>query len=200
MSLPHLPRLSPPRISLHPSAGDIVVDARARTYRFARYPPLAFLVHSWLYVVFGAFLIAAAAQVSFLFPCYGGQTAVSTVSGAPFCVPDASVPSLPSPLTRCDPSVCVARIPVTMQTYAVLLNGALAGRTGALATALYVFMVCMGAPFSAGGRALAVWQRGALIGPSGGFFFGCGFGCSSRAGLLCGLGLFGLGLHVGLCG
>ena len=35
--------------------------------------------------------------------------------------------------------------------WTLLLNGALAGRTGALATALYVLRVCVGAPFSAGG-------------------------------------------------
>ena len=152
--------------------GDIAVDAAARTYRLARYPPLAFFVHSAAYVVFGAFLVAAAAQVSVLVPCYGGQVAVATAAGKPFCVAAGDAAALPSPLVDCPAAVCVPRIPVTMQTYAVLLNGALAGRTGALATALYVLMVCVGAPFQAGGKAQAVWLKGAIIGPSGGFFVG----------------------------
>jgi biotin transporter BioY len=40
-----------------------------------------------------------------------------------------------------------------MQTFAVLLNGALAGsRTGTASTILYVILVCLGAPFGAGGK------------------------------------------------
>lgn len=150
----------------------ISVHAASRTFSLGRYPPLAFLVGSRAYIVFGALLVAAAAQVSFLFPCYVGQTGVVTTAGAAYCVEDGDVPSLPSPLAACPSSVCVSRVPVTMQTYAVLLNGALAGRTGALATLLYVALVCLGAPFGAGGRALAVWNKGALAGPSGGYFVG----------------------------
>lgn len=149
--------------------GAVTVDPAAQTYRFGRYPPLAFLVNSWLYVIFGAFLVAAAAQVVFLFPCYSEQVAVTGADGKSYCVASGDAGSV-----ACSASapLCAQRIPVTMQTYAVLLNGALAGRTGALATALYVAMVCVGAPFGAGGKALAIWQRGALIGSTGGYLAG----------------------------
>ena len=45
---------------------------------------------------------------------------------------------------------------------------------GAAAAALYVFMVCMGAPFqaSSGGTGVAVWNKGGVVGVSGGFFWG----------------------------
>ena len=144
---------------------------QSRTYRFERYPPLAFLVNSWLYIIFGAFLVAAAAQVTFLFPCYSGQVAVAGAVGNSYCVSAADA-AAGIVCGSADAPGCAQRIPVTMQTYAVLLNGALAGRRGALATALYVAMVCLGAPFGAGGKALAIWQRGALIGYTGGYLAG----------------------------
>ena len=61
-----------------------------------------------------------------------------------------------------------------MQTYLVLLNGAIAGRMGALATLLYVLMVCLGAPFGANsqGVGVAMWDKGAIVGTSGGYLVG----------------------------
>lgn len=91
-------------------------------------------------------------------------------SGASYCVPPSDLPRVTP--TSCPQDVCTKRIPVTLQTYAALLNGAIAGPTGAWATLLYVAMVCLGAPFGSDGTSRAVWQRGALIGPTGGFFAG----------------------------
>jgi len=55
-----------------------------------------------------------------------------------------------------------------------MLLGAIGGRAGCFATALYVLMVCIGAPFQAasGGVGKAMWDKGAIISSSGGFFWG----------------------------
>lgn len=115
-------------------------------------------LRSWLLWVLalavGAFFVAGWAQMSFYFPCTSGYTSVA-FKGADYCVNDgdlslvvrevqarpsleASLFSPTSPLrllqtiTTCPAAVCTKRIPVTMQTYAVLLNGALLGRWGAV--------------------------------------------------------------------
>lgn len=164
---------------------DVIVDQAHRTYRLKSYPAVAsvlvgaynnnhklgFLRGSWWYVVFGAFLFAALAQIKFLFPCFNGYTAVTWgAAGDSYCVPvDRVVDVTPS---SCPADICSKRIPVTLSTYAAMLNGALAGRTGALATLLYVIMVCVGAPFGSNGVTDPVWNKGAIVGSSGGYFYG----------------------------
>lgn len=61
-----------------------------------------------------------------------------------------------------------------MQTYAVLLNGALLGRWGAVSTTIYVLMVAVGAPFGANHLLAPLWSYGggALGSSSGGYFIG----------------------------
>jgi len=153
-------------------AASVVVDWRARTYRLSEYPPLAFLVGRLWFVPLGALLIAACAQVQFLFPCTVGYTAVAWgAAGNSYCVPSNRLASVTA--ASCPTDLCSQRIPVTMQTFAVLLNGALAGAsTGTAATLLYVLLVCLGAPFGAGGRVDPVWQKGAIVGSSGGYLWG----------------------------
>ncbi len=62
--------------------------------------------------------------------------------------------------------------PPRSETYGVLLVGAIAGRAGSLATLLYVAMVCVGAPFSASAKPDPMWNKGAIVGASGGYFVG----------------------------
>jgi biotin transport system substrate-specific component len=150
----------------------ILVDVSTLSYRFSSYPPLGFLVgpYLWWYILLGAFLVAASAQIAFFFPCGTGMTAVAW-SGSSYCVPSDRLASVTP--AQCPLDICSARIPVTMQTYAVLLNGALAGPAGgALATALYVVFVCLGAPFGAAQAASPIWAKGATLSPSGGYLFG----------------------------
>lgn len=98
-----------------------------------------------------------------------GTTTVSW-RGTDYCVPtDAVARVTPS---ACPADICAARVPITLQTYGVMLNGILAGRVGAAATALYVLLVNLGAPFGAGARVDPVWLRGASAGATGGYFFG----------------------------
>ena len=165
------------------AASAVHVDVSARTYRFARYPPLSFFVDTRLVIVLGAFFLAGCAQVFFFFPCLSGFTLVMP-SGAPtvgatnpgYCVDNSVLGTLSSsPAESALKLVASKRIAVTMQTFGVMMLGAIAGRVGgAAAAALYVFMVCMGAPFqaSSGGVGLAMWNKGAIVGVSGGFFWG----------------------------
>jgi biotin transport system substrate-specific component len=154
------------------AAARVVVDWPARTYRLSAYPPLAFLVGSRWFVPLGALLIAACAQIRFLFPCASGFATVTWgAAGASYCVPQQQVHLVTA--ASCPADICSQRIPVTMQTFAVLLNGALAGATtGTAATALYVLLVCLGAPFGAGGVVDPVWLKGAIVSPSGGYLLG----------------------------
>jgi biotin transporter BioY len=100
-----------------------------------------------------------------------------TYANPGYCVDNSVVGALPAAPTK-DSLVAAgasARIAVTMQTYAVMMVGAIAGYWGGLAaSALYVAMVCVGAPFQAasGGKGLAVWDKGGVVGVSGGFFWG----------------------------
>lgn len=164
--------------------GAVSIDEAARTYRFSRYPPLGFFFDVRLFVVLGAFFIAGCAQVYFYFPCLPGFTLVMP-AGAPavstsnpgYCVDNSVTAALPAAPTASSlvAAGASARIAVTMQTYAVMMVGAIAGLWGGLAAAgLYVFMVCMGAPFQAasGGKGLAVWDKGGVVSVSGGFFWG----------------------------
>lgn len=166
-----------------PAASAVLVDVSARTYRFARYPPLSFFVDTRVVILLGAFFLAACAQVFFYFPCLSGFTLV-TPAGAPtvgalnpgYCVDNAVLATLAaSPTDAALKLVASKRIAVTMQTFGVMMLGAIAGRFGgAAAAALYVAMVCVGAPFqaSSGGVGLAMWNKGAIVGVSGGFFWG----------------------------
>jgi biotin transport system substrate-specific component len=159
------------------------VDVPARTYRFARYPPLSFFADLRLVVVLGAFFVAGCAQVFFFFPCLPGFSLVMP-AGAPavsatnpgFCVDVSALGALPAaPSAAALRAVASARIAVTLQTFAVMFIGAVAGRAGGLAAvALYVAMVCVGAPFgaSSGGVGKAVWEKGGVVSVSGGFFWG----------------------------
>lgn len=62
-----------------------------------------------------------------------------------------------------------AGVPVTAQTLGVMLAGLLlGGRNGALAMALFVFVVLLGAPLLSGGRG----GLGVLFGPSAGYLLG----------------------------
>ena len=183
--------------------GAVLVDRGARTYRFSAYPPLRLFVERFvgslvpslqtapllsplglscacLALLVGALFVAGCAQIAFLFPCL-------TLSG--FVQYDVGTNSYCIPIDRLDAAMavkcvgadvadaCSARVPVTMQTFSVMLLGVVGGRAGALATALYVLMVCVGAPFQAqaaakGGVGLAMWNKGAIIGSSGGYFWG----------------------------
>lgn len=94
-----------------------------------------------------------------------------------YCVDNSVINMLPSaPLKpQITATGATARIPVTMQTFAVMMVGAIAGRWGGFGAAvLYVAMVCVGAPFqgASGGKGLAVWDKGGVVGVSGGFFWG----------------------------
>jgi biotin transport system substrate-specific component len=149
--------------------GEIEIDVERRTYRMPRYPPLGWMLGMRLYVVLGALLLAAGSQVQFYLPC-GSSSQSVTVGSSDYCVPTAMMANVTS--TVCPLTICEARVPVTMQTYVVLLNGALAGKTGALATALYVLAVCLGAPFGAGAKVDPIWARGAILGSTGGYFLG----------------------------
>ncbi|HLP22803.1 MAG TPA: biotin transporter BioY [Microbacteriaceae bacterium] len=63
----------------------------------------------------------------------------------------------------------IGPVPLTLQTFGVLLAGALLGpRKGPLAVALYLFVGAVGVPVFANGSA----GLGALFGPTGGFLFG----------------------------
>lgn len=77
------------------------------------------------------------------------------------------------------PAIKIGIVPITLQTFAVLLAGAVLGaRRGFLAVALYIGMGIVGLPvFSGGASGLAV-----VAGPSGGYLIGflfaatlCGF-------------------------
>ena len=162
----------------------VALDVPSRTYRFARYPPLAFFFDVRLFAVLCAFFIAGCAQLSFFFPCLPGFT-LALPAGAPavsaanpgYCVDNSVAGALAAAPTAAALEAAGAskRIAVTMQTYAVMMAGAIAGRWGGLAAAaLYVAMVCLGAPFQAasGGKGLAVWDKGGVVGVSGGFFWG----------------------------
>jgi len=62
-----------------------------------------------------------------------------------------------------------AGVPITAQTLGVMLAGVvLGGRNGALAVALFLFVVALGLPFLAGGRG----GLGVFFGPTGGFLIG----------------------------
>ena len=62
-----------------------------------------------------------------------------------------------------------AGVPITAQSLGVMLAGLLLGaRAGAAATALFAFVVLLGAPLLSGGRG----GLGILAGPSAGFFIG----------------------------
>ena len=179
-------RLADPQASLAPTDGDITIDAANKKYWMKTYPSVGTVLLSnagvpaqlgflrgALYVVLGAFFLAGAAQVTFLFPCIIGYTSVSVGTNS-YCVANGAMSQV-TPGVSCPAAVCgSARIPVTMQTYAVLLNGAVAGASGTWATVLYVAMVCVGAPFGAasGGHGTPMWKKGAIISPSGGFFWG----------------------------
>ena len=153
-----------------PDTSSIIPDWSSKTYRLSSYPPLAFFLGSYTFILLGALLIAACAQIQFLFPCLAGHTAVN-VNNLSYCVPDSRLAEVTS--TACPLDICSQRIPVTMQTFAVLLNGALAGsRTGTSSTILYVILVCLGAPFGAGGKFDPIWEKGAIIAPTGGYLFG----------------------------
>ena len=162
----------------------ISVDVASRTYRLpvganppliALLPPyigpsnLGFLSGARWYIIVGALLVAAAAQTRFFFPCTIGTTAVSW-GGDSYCVPSDQTSQVTP--ASCPASICAKQVPVTMQTYAVLLNGAIAGGSGVLATVLYVILCCVGAPFGADGKYAPVWAKGAIVGASGGYFYG----------------------------
>lgn len=181
-----------------PPDAQVIVNREARTYRFTSYPPLRMwaqrVVSSYVpaldsaplasplgalsavvLVGLGALFLAGCAQATFLFPCLSGFSQYD--SGAlSYCVPSGSLAEAMK--AKCDASVaslCSQRIPVTMQTYGVMLLGAVGGRTGgALAATLYVVMVCLGAPFQASslGVGKAVWSYGGILSSSGGFFWG----------------------------
>ena len=183
-----------------PEPSSVVVDTASRTYRFSAYPPLRLfyeralgsllpalvsapllsplgLLAASLALLAGALFIAGCAQVTFLFPCLTlSDYTQYDVSGKSFCVPTARLAEVQA--VKCVGAAvadaCSQRIPVTMQTYAVMLLGAVGGQAGALATALYVLMVCLGAPFQASslGIGKAMWDKGAIISSSGGFFWG----------------------------
>ncbi len=63
----------------------------------------------------------------------------------------------------------LAGVPITLQTLGVMLAGLfLKPRQAAYAVLLFLFVVCLGAPFLSGGRG----GLGVLFGPSAGFLFG----------------------------
>jgi hypothetical protein len=161
---------------------EVIVDGEHRTYRLKSYPALGrvllpsdkwgFMRNMYWYIVFGAFLFAACAQIKFYFPCFNGYTAVPW-GGNSYCVPDGRVGEVGA---TCPADICSKRIPVNLSTYAAMLNGALAGMTGVWATVLYVAMVCVGAPFGSSSISEPVWKKGAIIGSTGGFFWGAWWG------------------------
>ena len=133
-----------------PDTSSIIPDWSRKTYRLSSYPPLVFFLGTYWYILLGALFIAACAQIQFLFPCLLDHTDIN-LNGISYCVPNSRLSEVTS--TTCPTDICSQRIPVTMQTFAVLLNGALAGsRTGTASTILYVILVCLGAPFGAGGK------------------------------------------------
>ena len=63
----------------------------------------------------------------------------------------------------------LAGVPITLQTLCVMLAGLfLKPKQAAYAVLLFLFVVCLGAPFLSGGRG----GLGVLFGPSAGFLFG----------------------------
>ena len=63
----------------------------------------------------------------------------------------------------------LAGVPITLQTLGVMLAGLfLKPKQAAYAVLLFLFVVCLGAPFLSGGRG----GLGVLFGPSAGFLFG----------------------------
>ncbi|MGA1229095.1 MAG: biotin transporter BioY, partial [Burkholderiaceae bacterium] len=63
----------------------------------------------------------------------------------------------------------LAGVPITLQTLGVMLAGLfLKPKHAAYAVLLFLFVVCLGAPFLSGGRG----GLGVLFGPSAGFLFG----------------------------
>jgi len=88
-------------------------------------------------------------------------------------------------------------VPVTLQTFAILLTGCLLGSgRGALAAAAYVAEGSLGLPFFSGGTA----GIGHLLGPTGGYLVGC-VAAAFVAGLLAerGLARKPAGLLMTLC-
>lgn len=74
-----------------------------------------------------------------------------------------------------------AGVPVTAQTLGVMLAGLLLGaRMGALAVALFLFVVALGAPFLAGGRG----GIGVFFGPTAGYLVGWVFGAFATGWLM----------------
>lgn len=154
------------------SKSQIITDWSRRTYRLTEYPPMTYrITRYWAwYIPFGILLIAACAQIRFLFPCTIGYSEI-TVGSHSYCVDNERVGEITN--TTCPAHICSKRIPVTMQTFAVLLNGALAGsRIGALTSFFYLVLVCLGAPFSSGGMVDPVWNKGAILSSTGGFLWG----------------------------
>jgi biotin transport system substrate-specific component len=151
----------------------IIIDLDKKTYKLNSYPPLAYVFYNldWKYRVFFvialSLLLAGAAQLQFYFPCLGDTTTVA-MRNAQYCVSNSIIGNS-TLVNTCTSPACVQKIPVTMQTYMVLLNGSIGGRLGALGTFLYVVMVTLGAPFGANGAASPVWLKGSLLGPTGGF-------------------------------
>jgi biotin transporter BioY len=105
-----------------------------------------------------------------------GAPVVSTANPG-YCVDNSVAGALPAAPSAANlvAAGATVRIAVTMQTFAVMMVGAIAGRWGGFgAAALYVAMVCVGAPFQAasGGKGVAVWDKGGVVSVSGGFFWG----------------------------
>ncbi|MCX7816022.1 MAG: biotin transporter BioY [Syntrophales bacterium] len=70
-------------------------------------------------------------------------------------------------------SIPLPPVPITMQTFFVVLSGLLLGKTmGAMSQLVYLFLGIMGLPVFAGGKA----GMGVLFGPTGGYLIGfvCG--------------------------
>ena len=149
----------------------LIMDWSNRSYRLTEYPPLTYAISRWYwYIPFGILLIAACAQIKFLFPCVVGYTEV-TRGTTSYCVDNDHLSEVTA--TLCPTSICAKRVPVTMQTFAVLLNGALAGsRIGALTSFFYLVLVCLGAPFSTSGTVDPVWEKGGILSSTGGFLWG----------------------------
>lgn len=169
------------------SAAGFTVDVKARTYRLTQYPPLGFFLQELLglrwrvfavgLIICGSLFIAACAQIQFSFPCLMGYTLVAPPGASKsYCVANSDVGAASGCTSTPISPLCSARIPVTMQTYSVMLMGAIGGQSGALATVLYVLLVCVGAPFGAGqgalGRGTPVWANGGIVGSTGGYLVG----------------------------
>jgi biotin transport system substrate-specific component len=74
-----------------------------------------------------------------------------------------------------------AGVPITAQTLGVMLAGLLLGaRNGALAVALFLFVVALGAPFLSGGRG----GVGVFFGPTAGYLVGWVFGAFATGWLM----------------